>query len=38
MAHLADERTEKFTKLYQRRGYGLKEQIFYKELKQSCAA
>jgi GNAT superfamily N-acetyltransferase len=37
MAHLASEKTAKFAKLYERRGYELKEQIFYKGI-EPCAA
>jgi GNAT superfamily N-acetyltransferase len=36
MAHLASEKTAKFEKLYERRGYELKEQVFYKVVK-PCA-
>lgn len=42
MAHLASEGLEKFTRVYERRGYALKEQVFVKPLKRQenaeCAA
>lgn len=39
MAHLASEGNDRFGKLYERKGFALKEQIFVKSLeKKSCAA
>lgn len=38
MAHLASEQTSKFARLYERRGFQLKEQIFVKFLEQTTCA